>query len=150
MKTREFPRRKRGRLGAHTTRMARPQVRCDVTTCAYNLPGNLCAAERIEMREQHRDRPATGDGDTACHAFLYRRGLVQTLTALGGLNLSGLVAEPFHRGTTETTPEVDCGVRNCLHWTEGGTCRAESIQVSGEAATLPEETNCSTFVPREF
>ncbi len=128
--------------------MATPQVVCDVNTCAYNLQGNRCAAGRIEVRNQHRDRTPTGDGDTACGTYRYRRGLGDSLAALTNLNWGGLAREPFHPGR-QTSPEVRCGVDNCLHWHEG-SCRAEAVQVAGGAATLPGETNCSTFVARDF
>lgn len=129
--------------------MAKPAVRCDANTCAYNLPGNLCAAGRIEVRGQGGARGVpTGDGDTACGTYRYRRGLGDALSALANLNWGGLAAQPFRSGSG-VAPEVGCRVENCLHWREG-SCGAASVQVSGDAATLPDETNCSTFVPREF
>lgn len=134
--------------------MARPAVRCDANTCAYNLPGNLCGAGRIEVGAPGVGGPGgdggvpTGDGDTACETYRYRRGLGDRLSALANLNWAGLAVEPFRPGV-RAAPEVGCRVENCLHWREG-SCGAESVQVSGDAATLPDETNCSTFVPREF
>lgn len=129
--------------------MKRPDLRCDANTCAYNLPGDRCAARRIEVRGRGGPRgvPA-GDGDTACETFHYRRGFGDTLSALTHLDWIGLAAEPFGP-EVRVGPEVGCRVDNCLHWREGA-CGAEAVQVSGEAATLPEETNCSTFVARAF
>lgn len=133
------------------------QVRCDANACAHWLPGDRCSAGAIEIAAQGEGPPRGGPGDTFCRTFRHRRGLAQVVSTLDNLDWSGLVAEPFRPGT-QAAPEVRCRVRACLFWRDGATeaatgdaspgrCRAAGVQVSGQGATLPEETNCSTYLP---
>ncbi len=127
--------------------MAHTQVRCNARNCAHWLPGDLCSAGVIEVEVQGSGPPRGGPGDTLCATFAHRRGLGQVLLALDNFNWADLAEEPF-RPDVQTSPEVRCRVRACLFHDGSGRCRADGIQVSGEGATLPEETNCSTYLPR--
>lgn len=125
----------------------RPEVVCNVINCTYHVTGNLCTAGMIQIEPNVEDRPAQSTGDTACGTFRFNRGAGDYLAGLGNYNVSGLVRAPFQRGQ-QISPDVLCSVENCLYHAVDGTCQAEFINVSGQAATNEDETDCATFIPR--
>lgn len=120
-------------------------VRCNASACAHWLPGDRCSAAVIRVSTQ--DVPAASDpGQTCCRTYLHRRGLGQVLATADNLNWGGLAREPLAPGV-QLSPEVRCGVTACLYWRPEERCAAPAIQIAGEGATLPEETDCGTFLP---
>ncbi len=45
---------------------------------------------------------------------------------------------------------VKCVVNNCTYWNSGNKCMAQAIEIQPPAAADTEETDCATFLPREF
>lgn len=144
--------------------MSLPEVKCNVNTCAYWVSGDLCRAGSIRMANSPVGAVPGQPGDTCCATFAGRNGAGRFLATLTNTNWPGLVQETFRPGW-QLSPRVTCAVRNCLHWRAGdpaargrpdaavddsaGDCRAGSIQVTGNGASLSEETDCATFLPRD-
>lgn len=45
---------------------------------------------------------------------------------------------------------VKCVVNSCTYWNNGNQCMAETIEIQPPRATDTEETDCATFMPRQF
>lgn len=138
--------------------MSLPEVKCNVNTCAYWVPGDLCRAGVIRVDDGVVGAVPAGGNGSRCATFVNGRGVGDFLTTLTNTNWPGLIQEPFRSGW-QMSPRVACSVRNCLYWREAapeqrgevaspGGCGAGSIQVNGSGATLDAETDCATFIPR--
>ncbi len=45
---------------------------------------------------------------------------------------------------------VKCVVDSCNYWNNGNQCMAETIEIQPPQASDTEETDCATFLPREY
>ena len=120
--------------------MTRPQVQCTVSSCSHWVPGDLCNADVIDVLDERSRSP----GSTQCHTFVARANVAGTIGALGNVDYTGTVAEPFAPGQ-QLSPRVACVAQQCTYWGEGNACHAERIRITGAQARHCEDTDCATF-----
>ncbi|RJQ08003.1 MAG: DUF1540 domain-containing protein [Bacillota bacterium] len=124
--------------------MPEPVVRCEVDTCTHWLPGNVCAANNIDILYEEEGKMAQSPEQTECKTFYNRRGVTSYLGSMDNVNWLGMVEEPLMTGR-QTTPTVTCTVESCRFWREGDLCDADEIKVSGQGANECQDTNCGTY-----
>lgn len=102
------------------------RLECNVTTCLHNAE-HCCCKGAIIVDGEH----ASECYETCCGSF-DKRG-----------------DETYHNRfeTPEVETKVECEAVKCIY-NENKYCTAERIDISGNGATLPSQTECATFRSR--
>lgn len=121
-----------------------PTVKCTVDQCTHYMPGEQCMAAKISIYNDDEGGKSTRAAETQCKAFHHRKSMGDMVGVFHNQNYGGMVSAAFLDGK-QITPEVECYVNNCEHWTSGNYCQAESINVYGPNASKTSDTDCETF-----
>lgn len=120
--------------------MQSPRVQCTVSTCSHWVPKDLCNADAIDVLHDQSRTP----GSTQCHTFVARTDVGATFKAMGNVDYTGAVSEPFAPGQ-QLNPRVMCVAQRCEYWYRGNECHAQRIHITGERAQRCADTDCATF-----
>lgn len=128
-----------------------PDVKCIVDTCTHYLPGNICAANSIDILNEIPGKMSRNAEQTECKTFHHRKGIGVTdyLGSIDNVNWDGMVTAPFKDGQ-QLKPKVTCVVDSCKYWVDGDECKADAIEVTGDDADECQDTNCITFEDRDL
>lgn len=125
---------------------ANPGVKCSVDQCTHYMPGDQCMAAKISIYNHETGESHTST-DTQCKSFHQRKTMGDVVGALHNANIGGTMMAAFVDGK-QITPVVECFVNNCKFWDNKNLCKASDIEVAGNNAGRPEDTDCKTFIAK--
>ncbi len=104
-------------------------LRCSVIDCTHNCD-RLCMLGSIKVEGQNADKCEL----TFCHSFAPRVGN------------DGPRAENSRRTEFPAEPEthISCDAMTCTY-NKNNVCAAEHVDVQGDPARAPSDTECATF-----
>lgn len=126
--------------------MPNPTVKCTVDQCVHNFQSQQCMAAGIAVYNNEENGKSRTSQDTKCQSFESNKTLGNIVGALDNVNVGGTMMAPLKEGV-QMTPSVKCFVNNCKYWKTNNFCTAVNIQVNGENAATPDDTDCQTFEP---
>ena len=124
-----FPRKiKKAADGRRSEEENMSYLRCDARGCSNNR-AELCLLEQIQVD----GRNARERKDTRCESFTLR-----------GPDYSNAVERAFE---PRPETEVSCGADSCVY-NRDCRCHAPSVDIGGQGASDPAQTECRTFDKR--
>ncbi len=111
------------------------ELKCAAEKCVFNLK-EYCTAPEIQVNGED----TMGGRFTYCDTFSEgdKDGEVSLRQLDKNTNYHYFIADP----------EVACSAHNCIY-NEGEECHAPHVKILGAIATVPIQTECQTFFPRE-
>lgn len=113
--------------------MMEVELQCEAEKCVFNLK-ELCTAPEIHIN----------GGDTVGGRFTYcdTFSIDDHKASLKDLDKN------TNYNTFTSNPEVGCSAHNCIY-NEREQCNAPHVKIQSGIATVPIQTECETFFPRE-
>ncbi len=124
--------------------MPNSNLECEVSSCTFWIPTNVCAATRVSIADQYAKVPA----GTECQTFIPRNSFTNVVQSISNLNWPGIISEPFNLGK-QINPIISCSANNCTYWAEGDICTAKNILISGMPVSESPDSQCSTFAKKD-
>lgn len=110
------------------------ELRCEAEKCVFNL-SEICTAPEIQVNGED----TMGGRFTYCSTFAISDNRKAFSSHLNNDKNDNIFI---------TNPEVECSAINC-EYNQGEMCNARNVKIVSGISTVPIQTECQTFIPRE-